>query len=227
MLAQRNLLRQLTWGLLSGQPVAKAMGVPPLKPGDLGGIGDVHKPFMNSTLLWFCILAEAKAATGGVPLGPVRGRIVNETIIGLARANPGSYLTVKPGWIRSSTTACSPAQPQPEHHRNRSYTRAHVLCYAQVASQAPAISHRLAASPAGQHGADQHPSPGGRLGSRPIASPAEASPPLKHAKRLAEQFSEAANRLYQPTEGAPRPAAEQVRNVPAVRKPQDEHDHGA
>ena len=35
VLPQRNLLRQLTWVLPSGQQVAKAMGVPPLKPGDL------------------------------------------------------------------------------------------------------------------------------------------------------------------------------------------------
>jgi hypothetical protein len=98
VLPQRNLLRQLTWALPSGQQVAKAMGVPPLKPGDQGGIMDVYLPFGSSTPLWFYILAEAKAATGGLTLGPVGGRIVTETLLGLLRADPSSYLTVKPGW---------------------------------------------------------------------------------------------------------------------------------
>jgi len=85
VLPQRNLLRQLTWGLPSGQQVAKAMGVPPLKPGDQGGIMDVYLPFGSSTPLWYYILAEAKAASGGLNLGPVAGRIVTETLIGRRR----------------------------------------------------------------------------------------------------------------------------------------------
>jgi hypothetical protein len=133
VLAQRNLLRQLTWGLPSGQQVAKAMGVPPLKPGDQGGIMDVYLPFGSSTPLWYYVLAEAKAATGGVTLGPIAGRIVTETLIGLLRADPTSYLSAQPGWtpflgadlqlgsnLNSSITG------------NRSYTRAHFLYYAQV-----------------------------------------------------------------------------------------------
>src|SRR5215472_2100729 len=101
VLPQRNLLRQLTWGLPAGQQVAKAMGVPPLLPGDLGGIGDVYKPFMANTPLWYYILAEAKAATGGVNLGPIGGRIVTETLLGLLRADATSYLSNKPGWSPS------------------------------------------------------------------------------------------------------------------------------
>jgi Animal haem peroxidase len=133
VLAQRNLLRQLTWGLPSGQQVAKAMGVPPLKPGDQGGIMDVYLPFGSSTPLWFYILAEAKAATGGLYLGPVGGRIVTETLLGLLRADPASYLSNKPGW---APFLGADLQLGPNLNSNitgnRTYTRAHFLYYAQV-----------------------------------------------------------------------------------------------
>jgi hypothetical protein len=46
----------------------------------------------------YYILAEAKAATGGLPLGPVGGRTVTETLIGLLRADATSYPSNKPGW---------------------------------------------------------------------------------------------------------------------------------
>jgi hypothetical protein len=133
VLPQRNLLRQLTWGLPSGQQVAKAMGVPPLKPGDLGGIGDVYKPFQSSTPLWYYILAEAKAATGGLTLGPIAGRIVTETLIGLLRADSTSYLSNKPGWapFLGADLQRGP-NLNPNITGNRTYTRAHFLYYAQV-----------------------------------------------------------------------------------------------
>jgi hypothetical protein len=44
VLPQRNLLRQLTWGLPSGQDVATAMGIAPLSRDDLAEIGSVHAP---------------------------------------------------------------------------------------------------------------------------------------------------------------------------------------
>jgi hypothetical protein len=133
VLPQRNLLRQLTWGLPSGQQVAKAMGVPPLKPGDLGGIGDVYKPFMSSTPLWYYILAEAKVATGGVTLGPIAGRIVTETLIGLLRADATSYLSNKPGWTPVLGASLQlGSNLNPGITGNRSYTRAHFLYYTQV-----------------------------------------------------------------------------------------------
>ena len=65
--------------------VANAMGVPPLNPGDQGGIMDMYLPFGSSTPLWFCILAEAKAASGGATLGLIGGRIVTAGR-GLARS---------------------------------------------------------------------------------------------------------------------------------------------
>jgi hypothetical protein len=133
VLPQRTLLRQLTWGLPSGQQVAKAMGVPPLKPGDQGGIMDVYLPFGSSTPLWYYILAEAKAATGGLTLGPVGGRIVTETLIGLLRADATSYLSAKPGWTPFLGADLQlGSNLNPNITGNRSYTRAHFLYYAQV-----------------------------------------------------------------------------------------------
>jgi heme peroxidase len=133
VLPQRNLLRQLTWSLPSGQQVAKAMGVPPLKPGDMGGIDQVYKPFGSSTPLWYYILAEAKAASGGMTLGPIAGRIVTETLIGLLRADATSYLSANPGWTPFLGADLQlGSNLNPNITGNRSYTRAHFLYYAQV-----------------------------------------------------------------------------------------------
>ena len=96
VLPQRNLLRQLTWSLPSGQAIAAAMGADPLTPADLSGIAAVYAPFGASTPLWYYILAEARIAAGGLSLGPVGGRIVTETLIGLLRADPASYLNIYP-----------------------------------------------------------------------------------------------------------------------------------
>src|SRR5262249_51847995 len=56
-LAQRNLLRALTFSLPSGQRVAKAMHIPPLTDDDF----DMLKPYdlQNRAPLWFYILREA------------------------------------------------------------------------------------------------------------------------------------------------------------------------
>ncbi|MGI9007535.1 MAG: peroxidase family protein [Streptosporangiaceae bacterium] len=131
VLPQRNLLRQLTWSLPSGQAIAAAMGADPLTPADLSDIAGVYAPFGASTPLWYYILAEAKTATGGLTLGPVGGRIVAETLIGLLRADPASYLNIYPGFrpFLGTDLALGPA-PDPEITGNRSYTRAHFLYYA-------------------------------------------------------------------------------------------------
>jgi Animal haem peroxidase len=133
VLPQRTLLRQLTWGLPSGQQVAKAMGVKPLKPGDMGDIADVYLRFGSSTPLWYYILAEAKTYTGGLSLGPIAGRIVTETLIGLLRADATSYLSANPGWIPflGADLQLGP-NLNPNITGNRAYTRAHFLYYAQV-----------------------------------------------------------------------------------------------
>lgn len=133
VLPQRNLLRQLTWSLPSGQSIAAAMGVTPLASADLADIGSVYAPFATSTPLWYYILAEAKVATGGLTLGPVGGRIVAETLIGLLRADPTSYLSVYPRFTPFlGTDLVLGPTPNPNITGNRSYTRAHFLYYAGV-----------------------------------------------------------------------------------------------
>jgi hypothetical protein len=133
VLPQRNLLRQLTWGLPSGQQVAKAMGVSRLTRADLADIAGVYSPFGNNTPLWYYVLAEAKTATNGVNLGPVAGRIVTETLIGLLRADATSHLSNKPGWSPSLGADLQlGSNPNPNITGNRSYTRAHFLYHAQV-----------------------------------------------------------------------------------------------
>jgi hypothetical protein len=133
VLPQRNLLRQLTWGLPSGQAVARAMGVPALAPSDLADLAGVYARFVASTPLWYYILAEAKAMDDGLNLGPVGGRIVTETLIGLLRADPASYLNVYPGFRPFLGTDLQlGSNLDPNITGNRTYTRAHFLYYAGV-----------------------------------------------------------------------------------------------
>ena len=120
VLPQRNLLRQLTWGLPSGQRVAAAMGLPALGPSDLTDIASVYPPLGRSTPLWYYILAEAKVTTNGLNLGPVGGRIVAETLIGLLRADPTSYLNIYPRFHSVPGHRWSPRpHTQPQHHRQQ------------------------------------------------------------------------------------------------------------
>ncbi|MBO0702064.1 MAG: peroxidase [Candidatus Dormibacteraeota bacterium] len=131
VLPQRNLLRQLTWTLPSGQSVARAMGVTPLGRAELSDIAGVYAPFGTSTPLWYYILAEAKATTDGITLGPVGGRIVTETLIGLMRADPNSYLAAKPGFtpFLGTDLQLGPT-PVTTIAGNRTYTHSHFLWYA-------------------------------------------------------------------------------------------------
>jgi Animal haem peroxidase len=134
-LPQRTLLRQLTWGLPSGQAVATAMGAERLAAADLAEIAAIYPPFGTSTPLWYYLLAEAKVVAGGLRLGPVGGRIVAETLIGLLRADPTSYLSVNPGFrpFLGTDLKVGP-NPDPAIAGNRDYTRAHFLYYARVAA---------------------------------------------------------------------------------------------
>ncbi len=133
VLPQRNLLRQLTWGLPSGQSIAAALGVEVLSPSELADIGSVHAPFARRTPLWYYILAEAKAVAGGLHLGPVGARIVTETLIGLLRADPTSYLSVAPRFtpFLGADLKLGPT-PDTSITGDRSYTRAHFISYAGV-----------------------------------------------------------------------------------------------
>ncbi len=127
-LARRNLLRGLRMGLPSGQSVARAMGLTPLRDADIR-IGkatwadavhaNVNQPitaygasFRGNAPLWTYILAEAQhawlqqarglgeAAANAIPvrLGPVGGRIVAEVFVGLLLGDSHSFLAQDPGW---------------------------------------------------------------------------------------------------------------------------------
>jgi len=101
-LAQRNLLRHLTFSLPSGQRVAKAMSLPVLSKGDLG---DLQPHGLDDrTPLWFYILREASVVENGERLGPVGARIVAEVFLGLLEGDRTSYLSQEPDWEPSLPT---------------------------------------------------------------------------------------------------------------------------
>ena len=98
-LPERNLLRQVTWGLPSGQSIARFMRVPMLSKQDLQALRDYRLGLDDSTPLWLYVLKEAELMAGGQHLGPVGGRIVGEVIVGLIALDPDSYLSAPaPGW---------------------------------------------------------------------------------------------------------------------------------
>lgn len=95
-LAQRNLVRNLTMKIPSGQKVAAAMQAPPLSAADLSDLKDLN--LHNRTPLWFYVLREAGVMAGGAHLGPVGGRIVGEVIHGLIEGASQSYVSLDPEW---------------------------------------------------------------------------------------------------------------------------------
>jgi hypothetical protein len=129
-LASRNLMRGWRMRLPSGQAVARAMGVEPLKDSEIilgkftGDPADVKGPitqfsaaFAGNCPLWTYILAETKETTRTVvtnqgskaiktrQLGLVGGRIVAETFIGLLLADSTSYFSVNPIWKPSKANS--------------------------------------------------------------------------------------------------------------------------
>ena len=95
-LAQRNLLRHLTFSLPSGQRVARAMRLPVLPQ---AALKDVAEHGMDDrTPLWLYILREASHFAQGERLGPVGARIVTEVFIGLLEGDRTSYLSQDPDW---------------------------------------------------------------------------------------------------------------------------------
>jgi hypothetical protein len=98
-LASRNLLRNLTMKVPSGQRVARAMQLPELDAADLADLQDLDLD--RRTPLWFYVLREADATADGKHLGPVGGRIVGEVIHGLIEGDSTSYLSQDPDWTPS------------------------------------------------------------------------------------------------------------------------------
>jgi hypothetical protein len=123
-LGGRNLLRGWRMRLPSGQDVARAMGVPVLDdsairigkftdlPGDIKGnvVDQGGTAFAGNCPLWTYVLAETVQfdtkfkTTDGTKtittqqLGPVGGRIVAETIVGILAGDSSSFLNQDPRW---------------------------------------------------------------------------------------------------------------------------------
>lgn len=95
-LAERNLLRHLTFGLPSGQAVAQRMGEEPLSGSDLAELQD--EGMHLATPLWYYVLKEAEHLGEGKHLGPVGGRIVAEVLIGLLDGDNEAYRKAAPQW---------------------------------------------------------------------------------------------------------------------------------
>jgi hypothetical protein len=94
-LAVRNNRRGKQVGLSSGQQIAKAMRVTALSNTQLG-LTDSR--LGGEAPLWFYILKEAELLHNGQQLGPVGGRIMAETLVGLLQRDPNSYLYLDPSW---------------------------------------------------------------------------------------------------------------------------------
>ncbi len=97
-LPQRNLLRQVTWSLPSGQRIAREMGMEPLGASELDELRGYGLGLERSTPLWYYVLKEARLRANGTTLGPVGARIVGEVFIGLLQYDDQSYLTQNPLW---------------------------------------------------------------------------------------------------------------------------------
>ncbi|MDY7020853.1 MAG: heme peroxidase family protein [Cyanobacteriota bacterium] len=99
-LAQRNLVRGYSLSLPTGQKAAMAFGLKPLTKEDLieketdqklkSALEDGN--FGERTPLWYYILKEAALQTDGSTLGALGSSIVAETLIGLVKQDPNSYL---------------------------------------------------------------------------------------------------------------------------------------
>jgi Animal haem peroxidase len=115
-LASRNLIRGVNLRLPSGQHVAQAMSIVPIKDeelivgkateddkGDWKPLASLSRGFYKQAPLWFYVLAEAMQPFVAKPddkmpitLGPVGGRIVAETFAGLLIGDSTSYLCQAP-----------------------------------------------------------------------------------------------------------------------------------
>jgi hypothetical protein len=107
-LAVRNNRRGKQVGLPSGQQVAKAMRVTALSNNELGL---TQSGWGGEAPLWFYILKEAELPPyNGNQLGPVGGRIMAETLVGLLQRDPNSYLYLDPSWKPTSPIARTTGQ---------------------------------------------------------------------------------------------------------------------
>jgi hypothetical protein len=97
-LPQRNLLRQITWSIPSGQNVARALGIQALEAQFFPELQQFGHGLPASTPLWYYILREADVLASGLRLAGVGARIVGEVFIGLLQLDATSYLRTNPTW---------------------------------------------------------------------------------------------------------------------------------
>jgi Animal haem peroxidase len=103
-LAVRDLQRGQGVGLPSGEAVARHLGIAPLTAEQVGiASAGWQGAWRGETPLWYYILREADACTGGHRLGPVGGRIVAEVLVGLIDADATSYRRSDPEWRPQKT----------------------------------------------------------------------------------------------------------------------------
>jgi hypothetical protein len=108
-LAVRNTLRGKRVGLPSGQQVARAMRVNVLSNTTLGLSNNAG--WGGEAPLWFYILKEAELSPYNAErLGPVGGRIMAETLVGLLQRDPNSYLYLNAAWKPAPPIAPMPGQ---------------------------------------------------------------------------------------------------------------------
>ena len=100
-LAERNLLRHLTWLPPSGQAIAERLGVPALRSAQLAELTAIHPSFVRSTPLWYYVLKEAEVVEQGLRLGPVGARLVAEVFIGLLESDSDSFLNAPDPFVPS------------------------------------------------------------------------------------------------------------------------------
>ncbi len=99
-LAVRDLQRGQGVGLPSGEVLARHLGVTPLTTQQ---VGIASTGWKGETPLWYYILREADACTGGNRLGPVGGRIVAEVLVGLIDADATSFRKSGQEWRPKKT----------------------------------------------------------------------------------------------------------------------------
>jgi len=99
-LAVRDLQRGQGVGLPSGEAVARHIGVAPLTAEH---VGLASTGWCGETPLWYYILREADACTGGRRLGPVGGTIVTEVLVGLIDADATSFRRSHQEWRPQKT----------------------------------------------------------------------------------------------------------------------------
>ncbi|TPG43536.1 hypothetical protein EAH79_07225 [Sphingomonas koreensis] len=98
-LAKSNLLRGYNLSVPTAQGICDAMGLYPLTTAELiGGEVPAIADVLSSTYLdrrtplWYYILREAAVQQDGQRLGELGSRLVCETIIGMLKGDPNSYL---------------------------------------------------------------------------------------------------------------------------------------